>query len=339
MPCLLCLSAVFTLCVSGCSDDGGRAEAGENTGLTVSTDESGQDGDDELSERDSGQDGSLPDMSQGECDGMPDGSPCGLDQICIDQACRDSQCGDGYTHAAAGEECDDSNDLPGDGCEPETCTYSCTLDSDCADADACNGTETCGDAHSCQPGTPSEELECLCADQPPILNGAEDLTILANNSSNPGLYDGLYSSIQVNPPVVPWPGNWGESIHLSLTADQYIAAEFNSGLDHDKANFQLAPSGNFEGPPTVGTTISISECPGDFSVHLGQESCLHKGGAIQNMRWSTDLDANEILFCKLEKDHTYFLNIVHSNTDQDGYTTTSCNFDYCGVLAQQIQLD
>lgn len=329
------MSAILVLCVSACAEGGDAGDAGAG----ASTFEPGQ----TQGEADSGAgesagpDSSLPDTGSGECVELPDGEPCGLDQICVGQACQDSMCGDGYVHEATGETCDDGNDVSADGCEPETCTYSCTNDSDCADADACNGVESCGDDHRCLAGSPSEALECVCADQPPILKGAEDLTVLANNSPNPGLYDGLYSSIQVNPAVVPWPGNWGESIHLSLTANQYIAAEFNSGSADDSAIFQFAPSGNFEGAPTVGTAISISECPGDFSTHLGQETCLRYGGAIQSMRWATDPSANGEMVCKLDKDHTYFLNIVHSNSDQDGYATTACNFDYCGVLAQQTE--
>ena len=57
-----------------------------------------------------------------------------------------------------GEDCDDGNKQPGDGCE-NGCTFTCTKggvngDPRCDDKEPCNGAETCTDAHTCAPGTP-----------------------------------------------------------------------------------------------------------------------------------------------------------------------------------------
>lgn len=63
------------------------------------------------------------------------------------------RCGDGVV--GEGEECDDGNDAAGDGCEPNTCRYSCGGAADCADGEPCNGAEVCDpEAHACRPGTP-----------------------------------------------------------------------------------------------------------------------------------------------------------------------------------------
>ncbi len=61
-------------------------------------------------------------------------------------------CGDG--HVDTGEDCDDANEVNGDGCEND-CTHSCELDSDCDDGDVCSGVETCDAASSyaCVPGS------------------------------------------------------------------------------------------------------------------------------------------------------------------------------------------
>jgi len=72
-----------------------------------------------------------------------------------------SMCGDMFVDTALGEECDDGNGIPDDGCEPD-CTYTCDGDVDCLDSDLCNGGETCAmPMHVCASGAP---LVCTAAD-------------------------------------------------------------------------------------------------------------------------------------------------------------------------------
>jgi cysteine-rich repeat protein len=104
----------------------------------------------------------VPDAAD-ECAERADGTPCGLDRICLGAACHDSVCGDGYVDALRGEECDDGNFTDGDGCDND-CTHSCHADEDCQDETVCNGTETCIDVPNgkqCQMGTP---LDCAPTD-------------------------------------------------------------------------------------------------------------------------------------------------------------------------------
>lgn len=87
------------------------------------------------------------------CTGMADGTMCGGGRVCIDEACEISECGDGVVDPALGEECDDQNDVPGDGCEDD-CDFTCEEDDDCDDGLPCNGEETCGGDNTCVAGTP-----------------------------------------------------------------------------------------------------------------------------------------------------------------------------------------
>lgn len=76
-----------------------------------------------------------------QCGGCNNGGHCDATNHCV------IECGDGVV--ALGEECDDGNDVRGDGCEPE-CTFSCHADDECIDGDGC-ATETCGvNSHRCE---------------------------------------------------------------------------------------------------------------------------------------------------------------------------------------------
>jgi cysteine-rich repeat protein len=97
-----------------------------------------------------------------------DGNPETRD-ICLSSTCVPSRCGDGYvdTEAAYPEDCDDANEVSGDGCEID-CSFSCETDAQCMDESICNGVETCDEAtHICSPGTPAEDgttcFDGLCA--------------------------------------------------------------------------------------------------------------------------------------------------------------------------------
>lgn len=85
-----------------------------------------------------------------------DGASCGTGMVCVNAACTAAVCGDSYTTSP--EECDDANQVTGDGCEPGTCEYSCVSSDptrNCTPADACAGQGTCNDTtHRCSAGTP-----------------------------------------------------------------------------------------------------------------------------------------------------------------------------------------
>lgn len=177
----------------------------------------------------------------------------------------------------------------------------------------------------------------LCADGTPSnlqASGKEDRTIYANGTSNSGTYDGNFSSFQGAGLYKPWPGTVGETISLSLTKGMYISAKFNSGAAELKGEFQYAGTGNTQGPNARRGTTTISTCPGNFDRnHLGQANCFKDGSG--NLLWSTDPAANPAYYCMLEKNKTYYLNIIHSdNSEGDDYNTSDCDFPYCGILAQ-----
>jgi len=80
-----------------------------------------------------------------------DGTACGMGSICRAGMCVASRCGD--TIVTAPEECDDGNMTAGDGCE-NSCRFTCTMDTMCADTEPCNGAETCNTmTHVCRAGT------------------------------------------------------------------------------------------------------------------------------------------------------------------------------------------
>lgn len=165
-----------------------------------------------------------------------------------------------------------------------------------------------------------------------ILNGAEDRTILANGSSNGGSYNGEYEEIFDTTDPVQFPGDVGITMYLSITKNQYVAAQFNSGTPGRYARYSLNPPGNEQGPLSDATTITISECPGDFNEHLGQSTCKSNGSATGSLYWSDMPDANPNLFCKIDRNKTYYLNIVHSNDVSSNYQNSGCDSSYCGLI-------
>lgn len=170
-----------------------------------------------------------------------------------------------------------------------------------------------------------------------ILNNNEDRTVLAPGSES---YDGKYEHFQGMDLSFPWPGGWGDNIHLSLTKNQYIAAQFTTTSTNYEAKFQLTAPNSIEGPGPQAKTIVISECPGDFNVHLDQAKCITNSNVLY---WSTTPTPSlPNFFCELEKNKTYYLNIVHSdNSEGDNYQTTDCTTSsstYCGILANQSEV-
>lgn len=91
------------------------------------------------------------------CAGKPDGTDCSTaDQkglICRADKCVPTTCGDGFIDTRAGEECDDRNQDPNDGCN--ACKFTCKDSAQCDDKSTCNGEETCDlGSHTCKPGVP-----------------------------------------------------------------------------------------------------------------------------------------------------------------------------------------
>jgi cysteine-rich repeat protein len=72
-------------------------------------------------------------------------------------------CGNGVLGDA--EECDDGNDVDGDGCDVD-CTFSCETDEDCQNETVCDGIETCDvSTRACQAGAPPD-----CSDSENTMN-------------------------------------------------------------------------------------------------------------------------------------------------------------------------
>ena len=71
-----------------------------------------------------------------------------------------ARCGDGHVWRGH-EECDDGNEVAGDGCESD-CRWTCETAWDCNDSDECSGVETCGADHVCLPGVPLPDGSPCC---------------------------------------------------------------------------------------------------------------------------------------------------------------------------------
>ncbi len=175
-----------------------------------------------------------------------------------------------------------------------------------------------------------------CVTQPPLSTLSEDFTIISQTFGGPTVYDGTYKDFQQIQNPIDWPGNFGDSINLSLSQNEYLSASFITNSNSDQGTFQLATPGNAQGPGSQGTIV-ISECPGDFTTHINQATCLRQVGTSGSFRWATDPAAGSN-YCKLEKNTLYYLNIVHSLTPENGYVTSSCSSStYCGILAVQVK--
>ncbi len=117
------------------------------------------------------EDGGTGDAGMGvDCRREPDGVICDesdatLRRICVTGVCVLSRCGDGFVDLEGGEDCEDGNDVGGDGCEPGACVFSCTADAECDDHDPCSGPEACVD-DVCTFGDPlaANGEECFLAD-------------------------------------------------------------------------------------------------------------------------------------------------------------------------------
>ena len=143
--------------LSGKSEDGGTADGSVDTGipdtgirLDGAVDEDG---------------GVIVASCAGVADGVACELPSGIAAVCVATVCTESSCGDMIIDART-EACDDGNPDPRDGCEPESCAFTCALDTDCNDLNECNGPETCLLAtHLCTPGdAPAPATPCTQSD-------------------------------------------------------------------------------------------------------------------------------------------------------------------------------
>ncbi|MBK8171676.1 MAG: putative metal-binding motif-containing protein [Sandaracinaceae bacterium] len=161
--CLCTLLSGCSVLVSSTLDDKNGADGGGRDGGTFDM-ATADLGDVDMNSVDSG---GEPDATFGSCDGMENGAACGpggsTDYICVNNVCGQSTCGDGYVDPAIGEDCEDGNLTPLDGCEPSTCNYTCATNEQCDDDEPCTGAETCSTAlHRCQGAAvlPSENSPC-----------------------------------------------------------------------------------------------------------------------------------------------------------------------------------
>ncbi|MDX2019604.1 MAG: putative metal-binding motif-containing protein [Deltaproteobacteria bacterium] len=99
-------------------------------------------------------------VAEADCTTLANGAVCGEQSICVNQQCAPSRCGDGFVNVLALEECDDGNDMVGDGCS--LCRFDCKANQECDDTDVCNGSEICDLAkHVCGAGTvPAAGTSC-----------------------------------------------------------------------------------------------------------------------------------------------------------------------------------
>ncbi|MFN7133256.1 MAG: DUF4215 domain-containing protein, partial [Myxococcales bacterium] len=76
-----------------------------------------------------------PDAGVFDCFGKADGIDCAESSICLKGRCETSSCGDGFVYPPAGEQCEDGNEVDGDGCS--RCRFDCAQDADCDDDNPC----------------------------------------------------------------------------------------------------------------------------------------------------------------------------------------------------------
>ncbi|MBN1772104.1 MAG: DUF4215 domain-containing protein [Deltaproteobacteria bacterium] len=107
----------------------------------------------------------------GECNGIVDPGEecddCNSDDTdaCIGGCMALARCGDGYVWRGH-EDCDDGNEVAGDGCESD-CRWTCRSDLDCGWGFDCFEEETCSSDHLCLPGVPLPDGTRCCPGGPP----------------------------------------------------------------------------------------------------------------------------------------------------------------------------
>ncbi len=99
--------------------------------------------------------------------------------------CEIEECGDGFFQPTLGEECDDGNTESGDGCSADCGVEGCLDDLDCDDGAYCNGSETCDLGYfECAAATPP------CTGATPLCDEIGDVCVECLD--DPACDDGLY---------------------------------------------------------------------------------------------------------------------------------------------------
>jgi hypothetical protein len=119
----------------------------------------------------------------------------------------------------------------------------------------------------------------------------------------------------------PYVGN--ASKNATVPRNGYIAFEFETS-DAVSGSSSIVSVGN---TITSGTRkISISECPGDFTV---SNACKHTFGIGGGVGWSTTAASNT---CLLQPNKTYYMNVTF--TDGVDSTSSTCTSTYCQATLQ-----
>jgi len=164
-----------------------------------------------------------------------------------------------------------------------------------------------------------------------ILGGSEDRTILGTNGA---IYDGTFLGWFANASSL---NDVFGNIAFTLNKNTYIAAKFNSGDADISGVLQFNAPGGSLGFASNTFSISISTCPGDFSVDPNNEKCI-KEGVSTSIFWSDDPNAGG-KYCKLTKNTDYYINMVHSIEGGNNYETPGCSHADCGIagtISQQF---
>ena len=165
--------------------------------------------------------------------------------------------------------------------------------------------------------TVSSQGSAECASQPPIA--------LVEQTTPDTFADGTNN--------IPWGSATGVTVRYGLSKFKYSALDFVTPTTNLTKKVFFENGRPADGGPS-NYTVVISECPGDFSVHLNQNFCKVTG-STPTLRWTTDPSITSR--CTLEKGKQYYLNIVHSLDEASGYTNSICPDNAeCGVLFSEL---
>lgn len=205
----------------------------------------------------------------------PDESVCETPSIrtgvCRDEICASAGCGDGTTDGSIGEECDDGNTMPDDGCEPD-CQYSCESNSDCDDGDMCNGIESCEPtSHKCQAGVAlscDDAMDCTTDVCDPVSGCANILIDDDGDSYSAVLCGSGYATDCDDHDPSTYPG----APQMCGTVDHNC-----DGVTDTSGSVTCYPDNDDDGYPVMSSPVTMCACP-DHTVPArpdGQVDCLN----------------------------------------------------------------